>query len=355
MKQLRYWLTTVAVLLCSITASAYDFQVGGIYYNITSAEELTVEVTCEDINESSGTYSGDLVIPSSAFYGGNTYKVTGIGNYAFYGCSTLTAITIPESITYFGYYVFENCESLGAVYISNLEAWCNIDFWEAVSNPNYIAKDLYLNGELLTEVVIPNTITEIKYSTFLGCSNLTSITIPEGVTHIGSLAFYGCSSLTDVTIPEGVTHIGISAFYGCSSLTDVTIPEGVTHIGSSAFYDCSSLTAVTIPESVDSIGINAFFYCSNLTSIKLPDNLEYLGGQAFNATPWYTSLPDGEIYLYDWFYDYKGEMLENTTIELKEGTKGICYAAFYNCIGLASITIPESVNVIDSYAFRECI
>lgn len=332
MKQIRHWLTTVAVLLCSITASAYDFQIDGIYYNITSAEELTVEVTCKNINESSGSYSGDVIIPSSVVYGGNTYSVTGIGNYAFYGCSTLTAITIPESITYFGYYVFENCESLGAVYISNLEAWCNIDFWDAVSNPNNIAKDLYLNGELLTEVVIPNTITEIKYSTFLGCSNLTSITIPEGVTHIGSNAFYGCSSLTDVTIPEGVTRIANSAFYGCSSLT-----------------------AVTIPESVDSIGTNAFLYCSNLASIELPDNLEYLGGQAFHTTPWYTSLPDGEIYLYDWFYDYKGEMPENTTIELKEGTKGICYAAFYNCIGLASITIPESVNVIDSYAFENCI
>ena len=106
--------------------------------------------------------------------------VTGIGEYAFYGCSSLTAIDIPESVTSIGTYAFYGCDELSAVYISSLEAWCNIDFGGDYANPLYSAHDLYLNEQLVTECVFPDAQTVIKDYTFDGCANLTSVTLPEG-------------------------------------------------------------------------------------------------------------------------------------------------------------------------------
>ena len=194
----------------------------------------------------------------------------------------------------------------------------------------------------------------IKANAFSGKENVKSIIIPKTVTSIGASAFAE-TGLTSITFPTSLKVISDEILYGCKDLTSVTLPNNSISIGHYAFYGCTSLTTITIPESVNFIGIQAFCYCGNLTSIKLPNNLEYLGGQAFHETPWYTNFPDGEIYLCDWFYAYKGEMPENTTVELKEGTKGVCYCAFYECEGLTSITIPESVTVIEAYAFEACI
>ena len=257
--------------------------------------------------------------------------VSKIEDYAFNNCSSLTSITIPESVTSFGYYAFlgcggeltincnipsasqyaygvfyksnftkvsigegvtnigsyafSNCSSLNKVYIKDIEAWCNIKFGNINSNPLYYAHNLYLNGELVTELTIPNTVTAIKSYAFVGCSSLTSVTIPESVTSIGSIAFYECSGLTSITIPENLqlTSIGQSVFCRCSSLTSITIPESVTSIGDWAFSDCSSLTSITIPESVTSIGNYAFYNCSSLTSITLSEGVTSIGDDSFSG------------------------------------------------------------------------
>ena len=222
-----------------LSASAYDFEVDGIYYNTIGNGQ--VEVT--GITQYGGGYSGSVVIPSSVtytdYYGEtHTYSVTSIGNDAFYGCSGLTTVTIPNSVTSIGSFAFS------------------------------------------------------------GCSGLTSVTIPNSVTSIDSYAFQNCSSLTSVTIPNSVTSIGNYAF-SFSGLTSVTIPNSVTSIGDYAFYYCTGLTTVTIPNSVTSIGDIAFYGCSNITDITClattPPTIKSNTFANYDATLY---VPSGSISLY---------------------------------------------------------
>ena len=164
-------------------------------------------------------------------------------NYSSSYASNITEVVFEEGSVCksIGYCAFYDCESLKRVDITDIAAWCNISFG---SNPLYYAKNLYLNGTLVTELSIPEGVTSIGSSAFSGCTSLTSISIGEGVTSIGSYAFEDCTSLTSVNIPEGVTSIGNCVFQGCTSLTSINIPEGVTSIGYAAFYNCKSLTSV---------------------------------------------------------------------------------------------------------------
>ena len=258
-------------LLLAIAASVGTMfastKIGSLYYNLNATNQ-TAEVTYQlqwDANNYSGLITA--IIPTSVTYNSTTYSVTSIGNYAFEDCSGLTSVTIPNSVTSIGrqaFYsctgltsitigsgvtswgqnAFNGCTSLTTVHISDLAAWCNISFDYGGASPLAYAHNLYLNGELVTDLIIPNSVTSIG-NAFQGFSGLTSVTIPNSVTSIGSGAFSGCSGLTSVTIGNSVTSIGKSAFYNCSSLTSVTIGNNVTSIGDYAFYQCSSLTSVT--------------------------------------------------------------------------------------------------------------
>ena len=135
----------------------------------------------------------------------------------------------------------------------------------------------------LTSINIPSSVTSIGERAFCNCSSLTSVDIPSSVKSIGDVAFGCCSSLTSINIPSSVTEIGWEAFLGCSSLTSVNIPSSVTEIGWGAFEDCSSLTSVNIPSSVTSIGMYAFLGCSSLTSVNIPSSVTSIGGSAFSG------------------------------------------------------------------------
>ena len=152
------------------------------------------------------------------------------------------------------------------------------EFWKGVRR---LGDNAFWDCSSLTSITIPEGVTEIGGDAFSGCSSLTSINIPNSVTKIGGSAFWGCLSLTSITIPDSVTRIGVWAFYNCSSLTSITIPESVTEIGQCAFWDCSSLTSITIPEGVAWIGSEAFSGCSSLTSINIPNSVTKIGGDAF--------------------------------------------------------------------------
>ena len=186
MKIIKTLLATIALLLCSETMNAHDFEVDGIYYNILSENNKTVEVTFKGDTYSSkaNEYTDSITIPQKVDYEGNEYAVTRIGTEAFRGCFKLLSVNIPNGVVTIGRVAF---------------------------------------GE---------------------CQKLTSVAIPEGVTSIGNSAFSGCTKLTSVAIPGGVTSIGAWAFTDCTSLTSVVIPEGVTRIGDSAFHDCTSLISV---------------------------------------------------------------------------------------------------------------
>ena len=158
---------------------------------------------------------------------------------AFNGCSSLTSVTIPKSVTSIGLNAFNGCNGLKKVIVPDISAWCGISFNGNEANPLYYAHHLYSDEETkITNLVIPNSVTSIGNYAFSSCTDLTSVIIPNSVTSIGDYAFHGCSSLTSVNIPNSVTGIGEWAFLDCSGLTSVTIGNSVTNIGSSVFYGC---------------------------------------------------------------------------------------------------------------------
>ena len=229
-------------------------------------------------------------------------SVTSIGGDAFSGCRSLTSITIGNGVTSIGYYAFSGCRSLIGVYITDLVKWCGISFGSYDANPLHYAHQLYLNGTLITDLVIPEGVTRIGRYAFSGCSSLTSITIPDSVTSIGPSAFEGCSSLTSITIGNGVTRIDKDAFAGCSSLTGVYISDLAKWCGISFDYQANPLsyahqlylnetliTDLVIPDSVTSIGSDAFRGC-NLTSVTIPDSVTSIGGSAFGFCGKLTSI-----------------------------------------------------------------
>ena len=271
----------------------------------------------------------------------------GIADDAFFGCTGLTSVTIPNSVTSIGYNAFSCCSGLTSVPIPN-----------SVSS---IGNSAFSSCSGLTSIIIPDGVTFIDMYAFSGCSGLTSIIIPNSVTFIGSNAFRGCIGLTSVSIGNGVTSIEKQTFAGCTSLASISIANTVTSIGSEAFYGCTSLTSVTIPSSVTNIGLNAFGNCPDRTSITVENgNMYYDSRNNCNAIIdnnnqlivgcKNTNIPNsvtsiGE-YAFAWCNGLTSMNIPNSVTSIGEG-------AFESC-GLTSINIPNSVSSIGNYAFMFC-
>ena len=359
--------TIFLTLFVASSAWAYDFEVDGVYYNswYNAESGYTAMVTYKDKNTSS--YSGKIKIPSELWYNQRYYRVTRIDKNAFEDCTSLTSITIPNSVTFINDKAFKGCTGIKSITIpesvkyiaDNAFGGCtsltSITISESVTS---IGSGAFEGCTSLTSISIPEGVTSIKKNTFKGCTKLASVTIPESVTSIGEYAFEGCTSLTTIPLSESVTSIGESAFGGCTSLTSITIPESVTSIGESAFEGCTSLTSITIPESVTSIGERAFYGCRGITSINIPKTLDISSANL-------GFLKDGFYYeLWNWtmveVYGSSGLMGD---IEIPSGVSlgdytfevvAIGREAFLGNTDLTSIMIPESILMIGMIAFGGC-
>ena len=296
-----YQTTSVWSNFYNIVGQNYDFVYNGIYYNITGPN--TAEVTFKDNNYNS--YSGAVNVPSTVMHNGTTYTVTAVGQAAFYKCTELTSVTLPNTLTALGYGAFANSTNL-------------------------------------TSVNIPSGVTSLGEFCFQGCSSLTSINIPSGVTSIPRQCFLNCSSLTHVTIPGTVKEVYYFAFYNCTSMNSLTIQNGVESILNNAFESCTSLQSVTIPASVSTIAGNVFAECTSLTAINVNSgNTHYTSqdGVLFDA-PMDTliSFPN----------------MSTATYSVPAGVKVIGYNSFLACSNLVSVSLPEGLTTIDVTAFAYC-
>jgi hypothetical protein len=289
--------------------------------------------------------NGVVVIPNTI----NDLTVTSIGDEAFIG-STLTSVTIPDSVTSIGQYAFDYCPSLTNVSIGDGVSSIGIYAFSDCANLTAIVVDLNnlsyssVSGVLFDKhqttliafpggignYTVPPGVSSIGDYAFAVCPSLTSITISNSVTNIGDYAFYDCPSLTSITISNGVTNIGDYAFDDCTVLISVTIPASVTSIGDDVFNNCESLTSVTIPASVTSIGQDAFEMCIGLTSVTIPDSVTNIGEEAFE------------------------DCQSLTNVSIGNGVITIGNNAFDGCVSLPSVSIGSGVTNIGIYAFFDC-
>ena len=283
----------------------------------------------------------------------NKEAITALPNYSW---PALTAIAIPKTASSSNGY-FYYCER---VYISDLSAWCNMDFLRLENNPLSKYAILYLNNEIVTNITIPDDITEIKDYAFSGTALLKSVTIHDKVTSIGIRAL-ASPYIEEITLPSGLTAISNEVFSGCSSLQSIEIPESVKTIGNKAFANCRTLKQLNIPNNVESIDYSAFYNCESLKEISLPKSVTNVGSDIFSGCSGELIIHSHIVESDDFFdvetpggphYWLRGSKFSKITLP-KDITK-IGNGTFYECSTIKEIELPKSITAIGDNAFNGC-
>ncbi len=338
----------------SVTIPASVTSLGsGIYQSCKGS--LTINCDIQDsYNSNSSPFTGATFSKVTISEG-----VTHVGKYAFYGNSSLTSVTLPESLLTIGAQAF---------YRSGL---ANITIPDGVLS---IGNEAFYNCQNLLKAKVGRGVSTLPQGIFNACAYMTSVELSEGLLKIDQSAFYGCSLLLRVTIPDSVTEIASSAFQNCAKLMQLKLGSGLQIIGGNAFSGCTSLLTLDIPEGVTTIGQNAFYYCTSLVSTTLPSTItnieqnsfQYCTGTAtikfnipsgsYNSPRLYSSFSkiifSEDVTTIGAYAFYNGASL--TSIELPSSLVTIGEYAFSNCTSLRSVAIPDSVMIIDGYAFSGC-
>ena len=370
--------------LSNVTMGKNATRIGNnAFSNCTSLPSISIPNSVTEIGE--GAFNNCIALPSitipnrvttignNAFYSCSSLanisipnSVTSIGSNAFYACDALKSVTIGNGVTSMGENAFFACNNLTAVHISDLSAWCKIDFYDNENTPLLYAHNLYVNGELLTDLVIPNDVAEIKNHAFQGCTSITSVTIPEGITRVGVAAFEWCSNLTGkLVVPNSVKTIEGWAFKD-TKLTGIQGGNGLTKIGLWSFSGCYNLTEeLVIPNSVKTIEEYAFASCG-FTCVKMGNGVQTIGDYAFDdcirnvyitdisawckidfsGSGYYANPLIGGANLH-----LNGELL--TDLVIPDDITEIKRYTFYNCKSIRTVDL-GNVTSIGEGAFNGC-
>ena len=382
MKRIIYIvLLLLNIIAVSCTNNNNTFTIGDLTYEIMDNDEVCL-LRCNN------TTATAINIPPKVMYKNKEYNVKHIYFEVFKGCSKLTSVTFPNTITDIDMMMFEDCSNLTTfnippsvteinIYSLNSTAFYkNKDNWTGkalykdgcllavdttisgeytvLEGTRVISDDAFRDCKRLTSIIIPDGVAEIG-SSFRFCSNLTSIRLPNGISSIKSGSFSACNKLDSVNIPSSVTYIGDFAFSGCKSLTSINIPEGVTSIDFCTFHSCDKLVSINLPNSITHIGAQAFYECNSLSDFTIPSSVKTIGNQAFENTAFYNdknNWKDKVLYKDGCLLSADTSIIGDYSIV--EGTRLMAEWAFRGCEGLQSIVVPNSINNIPPETFLFC-
>ena len=280
--------------------------------------------------------------------------VTSIEQWAFSNCTNLKTIKLPKSLKSLGHAVFLNCTSLTNIDISDIGAWCSIQFYDESAR---VAENLLLNGQLIVNLEIPDGIETIPSNAFNGKKHIETIRMPQSVTLVGYRAFQNCSALREVSFSEAIISINEEAFSNCSGLTEITIPNSCQQLNSCCFEGCSSLKSVRIQDNVNFIGRRAFSGCSSLETLYIGSGVNSIDGDAFAICE---QLKDVYCYAYNVPYCsypiFEGSKIEYATLHVPALSYNDYIASDkWNKFGtIEKIIDPDHIEVGDfCYAFNK--
>ena len=300
-----------------------------------------------------------------------------IGSECFSGCTALTNISLPKSIKQIDSNAFKSCTALKKVEIEDLKAWFDMTFdYGTESNPTYHSRNLYLNGNEVTDLTVPDGVTTLDANDFSYLDNLKSLKVHDkvigvfeswlirhqsiesveignGITEIGREAFRETPKLSKVTIGSGVKSIGYCAFRGCSNLQSITMPSSVTELSSYCFAECTSLQSATLSDNITIIPSDAFNGCVALKTVNIPTSVTEIKDSAFaDCSKLSSKLTFTNVKK---VYTYAFQNCESLKeVNFGEKLEEMGSAAFYNCAALQSAYLPNSVTKVGGNAFRGC-